>query len=711
MLICLWILGMAASFLMTALIYRRAETGRIIIVSQGLYYCLYIVVSGLMIWVNHFNLLRGTLGTLLAEAAVIGVLCFFQSPICRKSKIVRRLKLYREESLHFTLSWKKYLPLAIILAFSAFLVHEKAGFYGTGQDQGLYQIRAMMYMGGYNDNIIDFPEYYYVENNWEKSEYLRILEDMDGYYLLKKDGFENSNEVNGVLHGIATFPALLGLWGKMFGLSNMPGILTVLYLLTLANVWLIGDNLGFKPWVSWIMASFMAVCPIIVWSAQQTLTEIGFTMMICAFLELITENTKKKVYFWSAVPLLAACYYHVIFTVLIPLFVILYLTNYLQSKKRGFLAALMLLMAGYATGYSMMQSTARHYTMKNFQQLFSKSKGLLNEGNIEAVIWIASAAVFAAAVALVQKEVRRKLFSWWGRVRGSAAAKKAAGWGFRAVTLLLTGFFVYKGIKAYRMDMWPMKLSIMGYLIMTGYVMLPAMAMGIWLKAENALRDRKVMTLVLSSFYVMFVYCGILWVLIYYYYYYARYLSAFVVLVLVMAGYFLNRIPWQVAAPVCLCMITLVKSQSSLLYFKQDLTYMSYGQLEEIASLIGGQGTDSKEDASVRKDVILIYDQGYHSPRIFALALKGLTGADILYLNYDRMSVQLMECRARYDDIYLVQYHLGRFTPEDEDWTFLYWGVMRASLYDNFVESGLPYAKEAVTINTPLSLLIYNQSN
>lgn len=708
MLICLWILGMAASFLMTALIYRRAEIGRMLVVSQGFYYCIYIVVSGLMIWINHFNLLRGAFGTLLAELAVIATLCLFQSGLFRNAKTARH-KLYREESLCFTLSWKKYLPLAIILTVSAFLVHEKAGFYGTGQDQGLYQIRAMMYMGGYNDNIIDFPEYYYVENNWEKSEYLRILEDMDGYYLLKKDGLENANEVNGVLHGIATFPALLGLWGKMFGLSNMPGILTVLYLLALANVWLIGDNLGFKPWVNWLLASFMAVCPIIVWGADQTLTEMGFTVMVCAFLELITENTNRKVYFWSVVPLLAACYYHVIFTVLIPMFVVLYLTNYLQSRKRGFLAALMVLMAGYATGYSMMQDTAWHYTMKNFQQLFSKSRNLLNGENIEAVIWIASALVFAAAVVLFQKEVRRKLFSWWDGVRESALAGKIVSWGIRAATLLLIGFFVYKGVKAYRMDMWPMKLSIMGYLIMTGYVMVPAMALGIWMKAGNALRDRKVTALTLSSFYVLFFYCGVLWVLIYYYYYYARYLSAFVVLVLIMGGYFLNRIPWQIAVPVCLCMITLVKSQSSLLYNSQDLTYMSYEQLEEIASLIGDQRRAPGEDPMVQKDVILIYDQGYHSPRIFTLALKGLTGADILYLNYDRMSVQLMECRAKYDDIYVVQYHLGRFDPLDENWTFLYWGVIKTSIYDNFVESGLPYAKEAVTLNTPISLLIYNQ--
>lgn len=712
MLIILWILGMLAAFFMTFLIYRKAELGRVLVVSQGFYYCFYIVVSGIMIWVNHFNIFRGVLGAFLIELAVVGIIC-----IMRRNEFIadishESLKRYISREYRLVLSWKKYLPVAILLVAGAFLVRDKAGVYGTGQDQGLYQIRAMMYMGGYNDNIVDFPEFYTIENSWERDLYLQEIADMDGYYLLKKDGIEGAGEVNGIIHGISTFPALLGLWGSIFGLSHMTGILTVLYLLTAANVWLIGDNLKFKPWVSMIMAVFMAVCPVIVWSAKQTLTEIGFTLMVCAFLELTTENTKKKVYFWSVVPLLAACYYHVIFTVVIPLLVIVYLTNYIQSKKRGFLAALMVLMIGYPTGFSMMKSTALHYTMKNFAQLFSKTRNLLNESNVEAVIWIASLAVILMGLILWQKKVRKIVFTHWSKIRISALAENIIMWSLRGIAILLTVFFIYKGVKAYRMDMWPMKLSILGYLFMTGYIMVPAMLAGIWQMAGKGLRNRNVFMFIMSTFYIMLLYCGVLWVLIYYYYYYARYLAPFVVLILIMAGYFLNRFKWYYILPLCAVMAGVVIWQSRLLYTDKDLTYFAYEQMEDMVEAVesvtkadAAGAVDGEKDF---RDVILVFDQGYHIQRMFVLAMKGLTGADILYLNFDRLEEQLMECRAVYDHIYLLQYDLGNFSEESGEWTYLYRGIMKTSLYDNYVAHGLPYAKVAVTMESPVSLLIYN---
>lgn len=713
MLIVLWILGMLAAFFMTLLIYRKAELGRVLIVSQGFYYCFYIVVSGIMIWMNHFNLFRGVLGAFLIELAVVGIIC-----IKRRTEFIadishESLKRYISREYWLTLSWKKYLPVAILLVIGAFLVRDKAGVYGTGQDQGLYQIRAMMYMGGYNDNIVDFPEFYTIENNWERNLYLQEIADMDGYYLLNKDGIEGAGEVNGIIHGISTFPALLGLWGSIFGLSHMTGILTVLYLLTVANVWLIGDNLKFKPWVSMIMAVFIAVCPVIVWSAKQTLTEMGFTLMVCAFFAMITENTKKKVYCWSVVPLLAACYYHVIFTVVIPLLVIVYFANYMQSKKRGFLAALMVLMIGYPTGFSMMKSTALHYTMKNFSQLFSKTRNLLNGNNVEAVIWIASLTVILIALILWQKKVRKFIFTRWSQIRISPVAEKIVLWGLRGIAILLTVFFVYKGIKAYRMNMWPMKMSILGYLFMTGYIMIPAMLGGIWLTSAKGLRNRNILMFIISTFYIMFLYCGVLWVLIYYYYYYARYLAPFVVLILIMAGYFLNRFKWYYVLPVCVVMAGLVLWQSRLLYTDRDLTYFDYEQMEDMVEAIEvvakADAAGSVDGEDEFRDVILVFDQGYHIQRMFVLAMKGLTGADILYLNYDRLEEQLTECNAVYDHIYLLQYDLGNFNEESGEWTYLYRGMMESSLYDNYVAHGLPYAKVAVTMESPVSLLIYNR--
>ena len=275
---------------------------------------------------------------------------------------------------------------------------------------------------------------------------------------------------------------------------------------------------------------------------------------------------------------------------------------------------------------------------------------------------------------------------------------------------MLILFFVYKGIKAYRMNMWPMKLSILGYFFMTGFIMLPAMILGIWKKAGTALRNRNILAAIISSFYVMFVYCGILWVLIYYYDYYARYLAPFIILVLMLAGYCLNHLKWQVTVPVCAVMAGLLIWQSRLLYTDQDLTYLSYQQMEDIVSALQADQKESDDSALEQNDVILIYDQGYHLPRMYALALKGLTGADLLFLNYDRLAVQIMECRVMYDDIYVLEYDLDRLSDESGEWTYLYRERMYSSLYDTFVDEGLPYAKQAITIENPaIALLKYNQ--
>lgn len=708
MLMTYWIVGMLLAFGITILIYQKAELGRILIVSQSLYYCLYVVVSGVLIWINHFNLYRGALLTFLLELVFGSV--FFLWQLLQKNKGKRKL------SIGF--NWKEYLPLAIILLLSAFLVQEKAGIYGTGQDQGLYQIRAMMYLGGYNDNVIDFPEYYFVENNWEKSQYLLELEDMVGFYLLKNDGHEFANDVNGVLHGIATFPALLGLWGKIFGLVSMPGILTVFYLLYLANLWLICDNMKFKTWVKTVVTTFLAVSPIVVWSAKQTLTEIALAMMIALFFMLLTEKSDKKVAFWSFLPLLAICYYHVVVTVLIPLFVILYVVAYLQTKSKGYLGALLLSMIGYATGFSMMLDSARHYTLKNFAQLFGKTGNLLNEENVELVIWVAAISVMVLSVVLFRLCERKRKGKQETGQKLVKTMNPVVKWGLNAGTIFVIAFMINKAIVVAGQDLWIMKLSILGYLFLSGFVMLPMAFLGVLRKSGKASKEPQILLMSLSFLYVVFLYCGILWVNIYYYYYYARYLTPFIFLVLVVAGLLLNDFnkPTAIVTTVVGAgIVYLMLQQSSLLYEAKDLTYGSYEQLDEMVQAITAQEEQwrldyelSEEEWALHRDVILVYDQGYHIPRRFALALKALTGADILYFNYDRMANQLLECKTRYQHIYLVQYDLDRITEAGGEWTYLYRGIQETSLYDSFVTEGLPYAKEAITLESPVSVLLYN---
>lgn len=681
MLIFVWILGMLGAMTMLACYYRKIEAGRLVIVGTGIYFSLFVIMSGILIWIDRFSLLWATALVLVIEI------------------VLTLAKLFLSDfSLPKILpAWKKYLPIAILLIVCAFLSGEKAGVYGTGQDQGLYQIRAMLYMGGYNQNVVDFSEYDQIESGAEREHYVTQLKDMEGYYLLSKDQVAGAGDCEGVLHGNGTFPAMLALWGKMFGLSNMTGILTIFYLLAIANTWLICDNLRLKRTTSLIAAVFMGICPIVLWCSKNTLTEMFFTSLICIFIELLTENPKKKIVLWSAVPMVAAAFYHVTISIFMPLVVLLYLLGYLQSKNRKMLYAMILSLVGYAAGMNMMMKTARHYTLKNLDMLFGRTKNILNAENIQGVIWGIAIVLSLAAIVLLLREIRHRIFRGLAKFKKSIKINQFFGIGVSVITALLIFFFIYKGFKAAHMGMWPMKLSILGYLFMTGFVMLPAAFLSVFINGRKMLRKRNTMVIGVSLLYILFVYCGILWVLIYYYYYYARYFAPFVVFILVAAAMFWDRISVKITIPLLAVFAGLVIWQSNLLYTEKDLTYCDYSIVESMTSCVNS------------KDAILVMDWGYHIQRIYAMALKGTTGADIFFVTPDLMPERLAICAAAYENVFLLQYDLGYLTEDTGEWRYVYQGMMHTSIYENYIDRGLPYAKKNATMDSPVALMIYNR--
>ena len=86
-----------------------------------------------------------------------------------------------------------------------------------------------------------------------------------------------------------------------------------------------------------------------------------------------TENKKKRLEYWTAIPLCSACFYHVAFSVYMPLIGVIYLLRYVQCGKKRLLYALSTVLLSYALGISMMLDTAHHYVLHNFGNIFFKS--------------------------------------------------------------------------------------------------------------------------------------------------------------------------------------------------------------------------------------------------------------------------------------------------------------------------------------------------
>lgn len=666
----LFFMGLLLAVLIMLLAYEKVDIVKCLLLGISVYFALYIAASGLLVWVDFFSLKKAAALTVLIQILIIAAQIFIAS------KRIGQL----------TAPLIRYLYILPILVASFFITANKSGMYCTSQDEGLYQAKALSYIGYNNDNKWDFDEYYNVINNYEKQLYLESLDDMDGYYL---DDSTQDDVTDGVLHGVNTFPAVLALWGWCFGVTSIPAILTLFYVVAVSLLFYICENLGFKHFVSVLMATMMAFCPIVIWCAQNTLTEILLTMLVTSFFVFITENEKRKMSIYSALPLVGACFLHVLITVLMPMFVCIYLISHIfnKGKDKGAIGALVAVLVSYAMGLTMMYSTAHRYIYANFAQLFQKTGNLLNDDNLVAVVWI-MCIVLSAVLVIVD---RLKGFK---ALRRALSLKKQNG---RFVTIfaivislivvLVTSFFIFKGLKVVSQDMMVVKMGIMGYLIMSGYIMLPLAFIGIIVNAKKLLSNRRMLFIYFSLLYVVLMYGGVLMVLIYYYFYYARYLAPFMILVFMAAGFILNKLKIYVVVPVVAFVTYLVISQSTFIYENKDVTYISYEQMSNVASHIG------------EGDAVLIREEGYHLHRIFMLPLKGLTRCDIYFVNPDAFASQIFDITSTgmYENIYVLTYKdsfgKGMACLDKE-----YEATLNISNYDTFVEddSPLPYANRLI---------------
>ena len=682
MIIVWFILGMAAAWFMTAQIFRKTDLVKIAALGAGFYFSAYTALSGLMIWTDHFSVTGATICTF-----VVGIITDVFLVITKTGRIHR---------IRFI--WKSYIPLAIMLALAAFLsCMNHAEMYYMGQDSGPYQSRAMFYLGGYNSNVIDFPEIGDSLNEWEKWHYIDELKDLDGFYAdyPSDENIAVTANVSGVTHGINTFPAALALWGKMFGLDNMPGILTVFYLLLIAYTWFICVNLKFKTSVRTIITAVMVLCPIVLWNSQNTLPEIMLAAFLAMSFELISEGTKKRVTFMSAVPLVAFAFVHIQMTILMPLFVCIYLINYFYTKHRGYLNALLVVLASYVCGFIMMFTTARVYVNKNFDAIYNKTHGLVGDKNIVVVVCITS--IIAAALVVVMKLAGKRFFAirLSQALKGSKTAGKNARIVIAVVLLILTGIYIYKAFTSViPSDMRIARMSVMGLLQMTGFVILPFAFIAMIYKGRDFFKDRFFASVVVSVIYVLILYCRVVVPQVYYYFYFARYLTPFIFLIPVAAGFILNRVKPKYMIPLPVIGILVMIWQSRILYTDQDLTYSQYEIMESIASCVADN------------DAVLINEQGYRCQRIFLLPIKALTGADIFFVDQDNIDTQLAYYRSKYDDVFCFTYDIGHINEESGTWRPVYKGTAHGSIYETYFEYVQPYPLKTDKLETPVVLYI-----
>ena len=133
---------------------------------------------------------------------------------------------------------------------------------------------------------------------------------------------------------------------------------------------------------------------------------------------------------------------------------------------------------------------------------------------------------------------------------------------------------------------------------------------------------------------------------------------------------------------------------NTLLVTDKDLTYSQFELLDGLESCI----TD--------KDAVLINSQGYKEYQVYWMPLKALTGADIYFVEDGKLDTQARRLGKTHENVFVLSYDAATITGETEDFREVYKGTAHGSVYEDFYRYATPYPRNAVKLDTPMTLFI-----
>ncbi len=579
----------------------------------------YIIIGGILFLADIFCIAVALAAMSAANAAGLCVLRLKQG------------KPFKDVKHDMTTIKLGFIMAAFLISFTKF------GYFGMGQDQGVYQIRAMDMMYGSAQRIKSFSEYDSLSEP-QKSDYREFI---GSFVTFGFDEYDSSlpalteegkpNDVSGVYHGIPTYPAVLALWGSMFGMHNMSGVNSLLFVGIIIAALYLCDLLKADTPAAVTAMSVMTFSPLLVWTAKSSLTELFLAYIIVMYIYFIMQSDRLSIIL-SAVPLVAYSFYHVTVYTTLPLFMFLYIALYLRTEKRAYITASLIFSAGFAVGFTMMIYSSPKYTSTNVVRPFSRLLGSgvdrLGAQAMLALLFL-MAAVFAAAALLctigrIRKIVRKPFIA-----DNSHMIYRIFG----AAMLLIC---VYNITKLESVNQSP----LFAFSYVTGFLIFPVVLFLVFRKTKELLSTDSGFVLISMFMYLVLFRSALLAKTVEYYYYYCRYLAPFVIIIALLAAALIKNCTIKkisVAAAVCLTL-----PFDFVLLAQKDDTMMQWSMLDDICGRI------SEDDA------VIIGERNYLHYRI-TFPVKEVSGAAVFpFFESTELSEQLSQLDEQYDRVFLI---------------------------------------------------------
>lgn len=660
--------GATAAFILSAALWRIKDIIENSVIAIVGYFCIFVIVSGLLFWMDIFQIC-------LAEGITLGIEMLLLL-LVRKHINCRSLQLEIKNNS---------IPIIICILMLP-VIWNKFELYGMGQDEGVYQTQAISLLSGDTKLQYEIGSYNNIPED-KREEYLEAIQKkLVGFYLYD-DSLPTLNSENkigdsaGFYHGIPTFPAVLALWGSVTGMENMAGIQTLFYFCAIFLIYYIAGNLKIGRLYQNISTILFAISPIVIWVCKSTLTEMMLVCLIELFIYFLINKGTRRFILASAIPIVAFSFFHITIYTVIPAIALLYFFLYIYERKKEYLIANTIVLLAFAAGINMMAQIAATYSFTyNFLPIYQLSE-FINQINVLTILTFCAAAGMVVSVVLYVCMGKSKVLL----LKEKTKTYKNVQITIRVILILAVAANIAVivntasniGIKD------TLRFStLVGYGLFTGMILLVCAILGMIIHVDKLLIDKNNIIVGFMFYYFVLIYASLFRRQINYYYYYGRYLVPYIPFVILEGVLMIKQIKKYGIRLACVI-------SSALIAFTMAAIYDTVLISEKDDTRLSWQGLKACSEMFDDNDIVIVEQ---NVAPILYLPLMHMTDSDV-YMQYDvTLDKQLADLLKKSEDkdIYFISNeYYGK-----SQWESVYIGNYTKSEDDNKTEHLIPFPKE-----------------
>ncbi|MGN1403044.1 MAG: hypothetical protein ACI4XB_01835 [Ruminococcus sp.] len=630
------LLGVILAVLTVGIWWKKGNVLEILVLGVVYWFCAWIVAGMGLFVLDEFRLFRCACAT----AGLIFLTGIGAVLVRRKRDAIPWRELVQT-------SWDirpHWIPI-LVCCCGAVLIAVKHGFFGMGQDEGVYQTVAINFMNGITDRQQDFAEYHLLSDEQQSAFTESILHRLIGYDIGTHEYpptvYDNDvSPVSGIYHGIPTFASILAMWGTIFGMAQMQGVQTVFYFCTIFLVFFTCRNLKLRSCTSLLACAVTAASPIVVWVAKSALTEGFLGVIMVLFLYFLTDQEHPERQWMSILPVAVFGCFHVSIYTMIPMFVVIYGGMYWFTRRKCFAVLMPVTVLGYLVSFFAMRHVQPFYTMNNYSPIFGI--GITQKELPWFVPLVCAVALVLCGIYIwaVRRFVHRKYAHL--SPEGYLERFRSTKTGFFLIEALLILLVLFILVRCFMADS-PLATfrgtAFWGYVCNTGFFLLAAAWILGVLRPRFYLESPQRLVVLVTAFYCVLFYAAFLRFEVQYFYYYGRYLAPFIPVAALFGGMTIDRLRARVTLPVMAAGLVAVAPYDRFLAVMKDDTRLEWDVLEETAAQITSE------------DCVIVDSDAMWT---LYLPLRAMTGAAAYPVLGDDLAAQAEELSQTYDTVYYI---------------------------------------------------------